>query len=161
MKATFNVYMVCLMAIASAVFSSCDKDDDGDTTKPVINLIEPEEGDVLKIGSDAGVHFELELSDNVMLKSYKVDIHPNFDGHVHAVVSRATSSETVDFMFSRSWDLSGQRNADIHHHEIKIPANATPGNYHLMVYCTDAAGNESHIARNIVLSTEGGEDHEH
>lgn len=27
-----------------------------------------------------------------------------------------------------------------------------PGNYHLMVYCTDAAGNETHIARNIVLS---------
>lgn len=34
-----------------------------------------------------------------------------------------------------------------------IPADATPRNYHLMVYCTDVAGNESYIARNIVLST--------
>jgi hypothetical protein len=31
----------------------------------------------------------------------------------------------------------------------------------LMVYCTDAAGNEAHLARTIVLSTEGGEEHEH
>jgi hypothetical protein len=30
-----------------------------------------------------------------------------------------------------------------------------------MVYCTDAAGNEAYIARNVVLSTEGGEEHEH
>lgn len=29
-----------------------------------------------------------------------------------------------------------------------------------MVYCTDAAGNETHIARNIVLSTTAEEDHD-
>lgn len=56
---------------------------------------------------------------------------------------------------------AGAKNASIHHHEILIPANATPGNYHLMVYCTDAAGNEAHLARNVVLSTEGGEEYEH
>jgi hypothetical protein len=149
------------MAISFVTFSSCDKDDDGDTTKPIINLIEPEEGDVLRIGDQHGVHFDIELSDDVMLKSYKVDIHPNFDEHVHSTTLKSASSETVDFTFNKSWDISGQKNADIHHHEIKIPANATPGNYHLMVYCTDAAGNEAHLARNIVLSTEGGEEHEH
>ena len=42
-----------------------------------------------------------------------------------------------------------------------IPANATPGDYHLMVYCTDAAGNEAHVARNIVLSVTGGDDGHH
>ncbi|MDR1182005.1 MAG: DUF4625 domain-containing protein [Bacteroidales bacterium] len=161
MKAKFNFYLVCLMAISFVVFSSCDKDDDGDTIKPVINLIEPEEDATLKIGDDYGVHFDLELSDDVMLKSYKVDIHPNFDGHVHSAMLKSVSSETVDFTFNKSWDVSGQKNADIHHHEIKIPANATPGNYHMMIYCTDAAGNEAHLARNIFLSTEGGEEHEH
>lgn len=158
----FKFYLVCLMAISFVTFSSCDKDNDSsDTTKPVINLIEPEEGAILKIGDDHGVHFDVELSDDVMLKSYKVDIHPNFDGHVHFASLKAASETTVDFTFSKSWDVSGQKNTDIHHHEIKIPANATPGNYHLMIYCTDAAGNEAHLARNIVLSTEGGEEHEH
>jgi hypothetical protein len=158
MKTKFNLYLVCLMAISFATFSSCDKDNESDTTKPVINLIEPEDGDVLKIGGD--VHFDLELSDDVMLKSYKVDIHPNFDGHVHSSLLKS-ESETVDFTFNKSWDLPEQKNAAIHHHEIEIPANATPGDYHLMVYCTDAAGNEAYLARNVELSTEGGEEHEH
>ncbi|MDR1097047.1 MAG: DUF4625 domain-containing protein [Tannerella sp.] len=158
MKTKFNLYLVCLMAISFATFSSCDKDSESDTTKPVINLIEPEDGDVLKIGGD--VHFDLELSDDVMLKSYKVDIHPNFDGHVHSSLLKS-ESETVDFTFNKSWDLPEQKNVAIHHHEIEIPANATPGDYHLMVYCTDAAGNEAYLARNVELSTEGGEEHEH
>lgn len=158
----FKFYLVCLMAISCATFSSCDKDgESSDTVKPVINLVDPEEGATLRIGDDHGVHFDAELSDDVMLKSYKVDIHPNFDGHVHSASLKAASETTVDFTFNKSWDISGKKNADIHHHEIKIPANATPGNYHLMIYCTDAAGNEAHLARNIVLSTEGGEEHEH
>jgi hypothetical protein len=148
-----NFYVICLTAISFAVFSSCDNDDDADTVKPVIDLVEPEEGATLIIGDEHGVHFDMELSDNVMLKSYKVNVHPNFDGHAHthSAASKSLSAETVDFTFEKSWDLPEQKNADIHHHEIKIPENATPGNYHLMVYCTDAAGNEAHIARNVIL----------
>ncbi|MDR1154408.1 MAG: DUF4625 domain-containing protein [Bacteroidales bacterium] len=158
----YNLYLVCLTAISFAAFSSCDHGDNGDTTKPVINLIEPEEGDVLKIGDEQGVHLEMELSDDVMLKSYKVDIHPNFDGHAHAhSATLKPASETVDFTFQQTWDESGKKNDHVHHHDIKIPANATPGDYHLMVYCTDAAGNEAYLARNVVLSTEGGEEHVH
>jgi hypothetical protein len=143
------------MIISSLSFISCDKNEN-DTTKPVINLIEPEDGDSLRIGGD--VHFDMELSDDVMLGSYKVDIHNNFDGHEH---TKASSDETTPFVFVRSWDVSGKKNADIHHHEIVIPENATPGDYHLMVYCTDAAGNESNVAVNIVLSHDAKEhDHE-
>jgi len=149
MKTKIKLSLLYLMAISSVFFYSCE---DGDTEKPVINLIEPEDGDVLKIGSD--IHFEMELSDNVMLKSYKVEIHSNFDGHGH----RSTAS-TINFTFSKSWDVH-QRNAFIHHHEIEIPESATPGDYHLMVYCADEAGNESYVARNIVLSHTGKE-HQH
>jgi len=150
MKTTIKFYTVCLLAIFSVLFSSCENENDGDTIKPIINLIEPEDGDVLKIGSE--LHFEMELSDNEMLKSYKIEIHSNFDNHTHTRISEVTEN----FRFNKSWDVSG-RNAFIHHHEIKIPSNATPGNYHLMVFCTDAAGNESYVARNIVLSHEGSE----
>ncbi len=161
MKTTIKFFLVYLTAISSVIFSSCD-DNSNDTTKPVINLIEPEEGDVLLIGDEHGIHLDMELSDDVMLKSYKVDIHSNFDGHAHSssLNVRSDVGTTVDFTFNKSWDVSG-KNEYVHHHEIKIPANATPGSYHLMIYCTDAAGNESRVARGIVLSTEGGEHHEH
>lgn len=150
MKTAFYLSIVSILAV-SALFVSCSDDEkDGDTTKPVINLIEPEEGAMLKPGST--IHFEMDLSDDVMLGSYKVEIHNNFDGHDH---TKAAADETVAFAFNRSWDVSGQKNAHIHHHEIEIPANAKEGNYHLMVYCTDAAGNESYVARNIVLSKDG------
>jgi hypothetical protein len=146
------------MATLFVASNSCSEDEEkGDTTKPVINLVEPKEGDVLHIGGD--VHFDLELSDDVMLDSYKVDIHHNFDGHTHAVTKG--ESDTKAFEFEKTWSISGKRNVDIHHHEIVIPEDATPGDYHLMVYCTDAAGNEEHIAVNIKLSHEEGEDHDH
>ena len=120
--------MISLLATVTFMFSSCDNDDSSDTIKPLIELHEPEEGQALEIGNEHGVHFEMDLSDDVMLKS----------------------------------DVSGQKTAHIHHHDIVIPANATAGDYHLMVYCTDAAGNESYIARNIKLSNEvEDEDHHH
>ena len=99
----------------------------------------------------------MELSDDVLLKSYKINIHPNFDHHGHKL-SKDTATE--DFNFNRAYDLSGMRNAQIHHHDIVIPANATPGDYHLMVWCTDAAGNQTQVVRNIVLSHDAPE-HEH
>jgi hypothetical protein len=155
MKKRISFLTICtMMVIFSISFTACKED--SDTTKPVINLIEPEEGDILQIGNEEGVHFDVELSDNEMLASYKVDIHPNFDNHSHT----KSTDETVDFEFAHSWDISGKKNADIHHHEILIPENATPGNYHLVVYCTDAAGNESHVAVNVVLSHEADEHHD-
>lgn len=153
--------MVSLLATVTFMFSSCDNDDSSDTIKPLIELHEPEEGQALEIGNEHGVHFEMDLSDDVMLKSYKIEIHSNFDHHSHGGNSRAVQ-ETVDFSFNRSYDVSGQKTVHIHHHDIVIPANATAGDYHLMVYCTDAAGNESYIARNIKLSNEvEDEDHHH
>jgi hypothetical protein len=158
MKTINKFSFICLTAIFVLAFTACKEDNDttSDTTKPVINLIEPEDGDILQIGSD--VHFEAEFSDNEALASYKVEIHSNFDNHTHAQTREVV--ETVDFTLNRSWnDISGKKNASIHHHDIIIPEDATPGHYHLMVYCTDAAGNESHIARDVELSHEEGEHH--
>ena len=98
----------------------------------------------------------MDLSDDVMLKSYKIDVHNNFDGHSH---TRAGDG-TTPFSFKKEYDLTGKREAHIHHHDIKIPATATPGKYHLMIYCTDAAGNESYVARDVVLSKTA-KPHEH
>lgn len=49
----------------------------------------------------------------------------------------------------------------VHHHDVVIPENALEGNYHLVVYCTDAAGNQSLVAREIVLYHDADEHHHH
>ncbi len=148
MKTKFFTFAI-LAAIALST-TSCSNDNTGDTTPPVIKLIAPTENGLLEIGDEHGVHFDMQLTDNVGLANYKVEIHNNFDGHTH---SRAEESQkTVDFTFNKVWKLEGQKNTSIHHHEIVIPKNATPGKYHMMVYCTDLAGNETHVARNIVLT---------
>ena len=143
MKTKFYFLVISFLAICSVCLPACDNDEKGDVTKPVIDLIEPEEGAVLKIGNGKGVHFEMNLSDDVMLRSYKINIHNNFDHHGHD--SRA----------------AGLKNTKVHHHDIVIPADAAPGDYHLMVWCTDAAGNQTEVARNIVLSADGGTETEH
>lgn len=130
--------------------TACSKENlKSDVTKPVIELISPQEDATIQIGNAHGVHFEMKLSDDHALKSYKLNIHSNFDGHEHHTHSRA--SQTVDFKFDKVYDVSGLKNTTVHHHDIVIPENATPGNYHLMVFCTDEAGNEAVVARDIIL----------
>lgn len=148
------------LLLSASIFTACDKDD-SDVTPPVIKLAEPENGDSLLIGDAHGVHLEMDLSDNVMLKSYKIDVHNNFDNHSHTKAGDGTKA----YSFSKEYDLTGKREAHIHHHDIKIPEDATPGRYHLVIYCTDAAGNEAHVAHDIVLSKtakpHGHHDHDH
>lgn len=157
MKKYYILYVIVFVFVSSFVFSSCSNDDDVDTTAPVIELDEPEDGDELLIG--AGVHFECDFKDDVMLGSYMIEIHNNFDGHSHKTQSRAAGEEP--FFFKKSYDLSGLRNSHVHHHDVVIPENAQEGNYHLVVYCTDAAGNQSLVAREIVLSHDADEHHHH
>lgn len=146
--------------IMCAFVTACSDDKDVDTEKPVIEIDEPEDGDELLIGSS--IHFECDFSDNVMLGSYMVEIHNNFDNHAHKVAPAYTTENVEPLYLKKSFDLSGMRNAHIHHHDIFIPENTTPGKYHFMVYCTDASGNQSVVAREIILSNDAPEhDHKH
>jgi len=160
MKTKLFISAICLLT--SVCFSACDKDDKGDVTPPVIKLAEPEEGDELLIGGEHGVHLEMDLSDDVELKSYRINIHNNFDHHSHGEKTKA-AGETKAFSFDKVYnDAEGKKNHHVHNHDIVIPADATPGDYHLMIYCTDAAKNETYIARNIKLSkTAKKHEHEH
>ena len=160
MKKNISCTTMSRLILCMIFFTSCDNDSTCDTTRPMINLIEPCEGEILKIGNENGVHFEAEFVDDTMLSSYMIEIHSNFNDHNHGT-SRSSDENTIAFSYKKSFDISGKVNAYVHHHEIIIPANATPGKYHLMVYCTDAAGNESWVARNIVLSLTEGSDHDH
>lgn len=152
---TNKFYSVIFLLAVVLVFNACS-DDSGDTTKPVIVLNAPVEGAVLKIGSD--IHLDMDLSDNEMLSSYKIEIHNNMENpHDHGT----TKTKMEYFSLNKSWDVPGKKNTHVHHHDIIIPENAIEGPYHFIVYCTDAEGNESYVARNIVLSHDGQSGHEH
>ena len=148
-------YITAILSMTLVLTStSCSKDDEiSDTTKPTITITEPENDKEILIGDKNGMHIEMDLSDNVMLKSYKIEIHNNFDHHSHT--SRST---TTDFTFNKSYDISENRNIHIHHHDVMVPDNTTPGEYHLIIYCTDKAGNEAYVARDIVLSNSAAAD---
>lgn len=161
MKPTY-IFITAVFATI-LTFTSCE-DNDIDNTQPVITIGEPANGETLYIGSD--VHFECDFSDDVELRSYKIEIHSNFDGHTHEKSASFSADEETPFSYTNSWTFDeGLKNAHVHHHEIVIPENingipVAHGNYHFGIYCTDAAGNESHLFIDVALA-EGEGEHEH
>ena len=49
MKTKFYFLVISLLAICSVCLPACDNDEKGDVTKPVIDLIEPEELSLIHI----------------------------------------------------------------------------------------------------------------
>lgn len=141
MKTTFSLFLAAI-----ALFLISCEEEAGDNTKPQIILIEPANDDTLAIGED--IHFEADFSDDVELRSYKIDIH-SAEGHEHK------STLEGEFSYSHSWELvSGIKETHQHHHEILIPEGVEEGKYHFMVYLLDRAGNESWVAIDVYLSAD-------
>lgn len=166
-------YIAFYSILSSLFLTSCTSGDDNvDTEPPVIVLTGPKEGAKLEAGKD--VHFAMDVSDNVALGSYNIDIHDNFDGHGHNSLSVRHSDSTsgddhnhdnngkVKFKFNRTWDdIHGKRNDHVHHHEIIIKEDAMRGPYHFVVKVVDKAGNQSMVFRNVEIVDPGQGDNEH
>ncbi|MFI3322342.1 MAG: DUF4625 domain-containing protein [Rikenellaceae bacterium] len=167
-----TIFAVATLIFSSLIFVSCDKD--GDTTKPVIELSEPEDGEEFLPGSEICV--EMDLSDDTALASFKINIHNAFDGHSHDTDSDDDSDADHDhdenyntdtenaFYYNMTSDdldidMLGLRNSHQHIH-VEIPATAAYGDYHLMIYCYDTSGNESYVARSIAITADA-EEHDH
>jgi hypothetical protein len=135
----FRIYYLAFLSLTVA-FVACS-DDGTDTEKPVITLNEPEDHEHFHPGDE--IHFDADFSDNVALKQMKIDIH-SAEGHDHK-----SSSVGTEWHWDTIINLSG-RNMHKHFH-IDIPADAEHGEYHFIVYATDAAGNESFVAIEIEI----------
>lgn len=152
MKTKLILSAICIVSLSS-LFVACS-DDDNDTTKPVIVINEPEDEGAIKTGSL--LHLDMDLSDDVMVASYKVDIHNNFDGHTHTSASTKADGDSITFTYNQSFDVN-QKNHHVHDH-IEIPILARQGKYHVVVYCTDTSGNESYVAKSVVFDANAEED---
>ena len=150
MRKKFSFTAVCLLA--AGLFVCASAEDKVDVTKPVIQLNAPEEGGVLFIGRayEYVVHFDMDISDDVMLKSYEVEVKSDFKSKK----TKSAKDTTVVLSFKQEYDVSGKNKEHIHHHDIKIPIQTKPGKYLMTVICHDAAGNEAREVRHFVLKKE-------
>jgi len=116
-----------------------------DTTVPAITLTDPIPGKSYVLG--AALHLQMDLTDNVELKSYKVVISKSLKGIV-----------TSDWAFSQSWPIAaGKKSLAVNHNEITVPLTVTgnqttTGNYDMTITCYDTANNETSKTLGIVLT---------
>jgi uncharacterized protein YxeA len=144
-----KIYFI-LLALLLIIAASCSDNDEKDTIGPVITLIEPEEGEEYKAGDAEGVHIEFDLADESGIGQYKIDIHDG-SGHSHNSTLKADGT-TIPWNYQKVYDnAKGLKNHHVHIHSEAIPDNAKLGDYHLMIYATDALGNESLVYTTIKL----------
>ena len=111
--------------------SGCGKDED--TEPPQITVNTPQDHAHFHPGGH--FHVRADFTDNEELAQWKIDIHDNHDGHSHKVAH--------GWSVIRTGELSGK--ADSIDEVINIPEDAEHGDYHLLVFAIDAAGNESFV----------------
>lgn len=167
------IYIFSTAILGSVLATSClSSDGNIDTEKPVILLNAPVDDAPLEVGKS--IHFDMDISDNIALGSYDIDIH-SAEGHSHthsvSILSDdhdhdhdAENDARKSFKYKNSWDdVRGLKNAHVHHHEIEIPLEAKRGEYHFVVKVLDAAGNQAMVARDIIIVDpgKGNNDHDH
>lgn len=148
-----KINLIYVLSLTALVFTSCSDDDNNsvDTTRPEIALNEPGEHQEFLPGDE--IHFDADFSDNTELGSYKIEIHDASDGHSH---ERTTNEEGVAWAYDETHEFApGLRNQNMHSHiDIPTTINGEPikeGHYHLGVFCTDKAGNQSQVFVEIVI----------
>jgi hypothetical protein len=128
-----------LLSLLVVSFITACSDDDGDTKKPQIEITEP--ADHAHFHPGETFVLKAEISDNVELASWKVDIHYDSDGHAH---KSAIHEEEEEVEWNKHF--SGVIEPGLKYFELELeiqfPANAKHGDYHIGVYATDKAGNE-------------------
>jgi hypothetical protein len=117
-----------------------------DTTVPVITLTDPTPGKSYVLGT--ALPLQMDLSDNVELKSYKVVIIKSLKG-----------VSTSDWAYSNTWGITaGKKTLAVNHNEILVPLTGaggnqtTLGNYDMTITCLDTSNNESSKTFSIALT---------
>ncbi|HBH06934.1 MAG TPA: hypothetical protein DDX92_10085 [Flavobacteriales bacterium] len=150
MKNKLYLYLIVLFSV---IVSSCEKDEEIDTTKPAIDFsisgaFPTSCSDTVYFGEPFA--FRLKFTDNVELGSYSIDIHHNFDHHSH-------STEAVECNLDPKKDpvnaytgiadftIPDGRTEYITDDPLSIPLSNTigqfdEGDYHFLIRVTDKEG---------------------
>lgn len=146
------VRIVIIPVFLLVLFSSCQKDEEIDKEKPVIDLSIP---DAFPVNCDTlyfGEAFELKVLfiDNVELGSYSIGIHNNFDHHSHSTEVTECDLDPIKdpvnpFTFIDDFDIP----AGLKEYETNVSVSIPSGNgngaydegdYHFFISLTDKEG---------------------
>ena len=147
--------IITISLVVFMFFNACEKDDEIDEKKPIIDLTIQ---DAFPVNCDTlyfGETFELKVlfSDNVELGSknaYSIDIHHNFDHHSHSTeVTECNLDPEKDpvnpFLLIENYDIPEGLKEYTTDLSISIPSanedgQYDEGDYHFMIKVTDKEG---------------------
>lgn len=144
MKKTF-LSLILLCALSAC--SSSDDSESKDMTYPEISdkgiVAVPTDCDVFNRGEV--IPFNYLFTDDTELGSYNIEIHNNFDHHTHSTSSvecamDAKKEPVKPWVYNQDFAIPAGQRSYTARHDIAIPADADPGDYHFMVRLTDRAG---------------------
>ncbi len=161
MKKIINMSLaMALITILILGFNACSNDDDKDLTPPVISAegitANPVNCQVYSRGDVIPFHYV--MVDDEELGAYNIEIHNNFDHHSHSTEAddhdhdHATGecddddehehehSEGKAWVYNQDFTIPAGCCQYDARHDILIPADIAPGDYHFMVRLTDRAG---------------------
>ncbi len=139
------IYSLLLLCTLSACN---DSDDDAkDMTYPQILSegidVTPVDCQQFSRGEILPVCFQ--LSDDIELGSYNIEIHNNFDHHTHSTSSADCPMDPQKqpehpWVYNQDFSIPNGLQTFNAKHEIAIPTDIDPGDYHFMIRLTDHAG---------------------
>lgn len=147
-----KIYKIIIPFLLLIFFNSCEKKDEIDKEKPIINLTI---ADAFPVNCDTlyfGESFELKalFTDNVELGSYSIDIHNNFDHHSHSTEVTACSLDPLKtpvnpFLSLEDYSIPSGQSEYQTNLSITIPngnenGDYDEGDYHFFISLTDKEG---------------------
>lgn len=147
-----KIYKIIVPFLLLIFFISCEKKDEIDKEKPIIDLTIPDafpvNCDTLYFGES--FNFKALFTDNVELGSYSIDIHNNFDHHSHSTEVTECNLDPIKapvnpFLFIEDYDIPDGQSEYKTNMSISIPSgdengNFDEGDYHFFISLTDKEG---------------------
>lgn len=146
-----TIRVLAFFCVTAFILTSCDNDkSEIDTEYPMIDISAANAFPIQcsQVTRGQKITFSAKFTDNTQLGSYSLDIHHNFDHHTHSTEVNNCTSDPIKkpvnpLLYINSVTIpTGQKSYDATH-EITIPADVDPGDYHFMIRLTDKEGWQS------------------
>lgn len=155
----FTVKYICFLSFLIAI-AACSSNDsiEKDLEKPTISINYtngfPQACEQLERGKT--YNFRAQVTDNLELASYSIDLHHNFDHHTHDdQLGDCDLEEKKDainpLIFIENYSIANGGTAYEINTSITIPEDVDTGDYHCSLSVTDATGWQSRTSIDIKI----------
>ena len=140
-------YLPIMLLCALSACSSSEENKPKDMTTPEISaegiVAIPIDCEVFRRGEV--IPFNYLFKDDVELGAYNIEIHNNFDHHTHSTTSTdcpldAKKAPVNPWVYNKDFVIPEGLRSYTARHDIAIPTDIDPGDYHFMIRLTDRAG---------------------